>query len=304
MQSFVELNKRNGRMKNFIGQMISDCPQKDYRCYAEAIYTWVAQRVKYVWDPHNVEMLQDPFFILSQSRVGDCDDMATLMAALYEFIDLPARFVTIKADPNYPNEFSHVYTEVKIPRTGWIGADVTESRRGFGWIPGPQFPRAYWPATRERKADSREDKLGGLGMLRDWLTTKQPDVSAPVAHPFLGAFGEGPIENVTFFPRYIGPQGDYRIDVPARNLRGMGDDITDAISTIRQQSSIQDAPLDVLQNNPGLIQNLTPLQQNIVLQRLKKDNDNAELMRKAAIVLGAGFLVYLVLKSFTGGKRK
>lgn len=330
MRRFVEKNKRNGRIKEYLYAMIGGCPQKDYLCYARSIYDWVVANTRYTWDPHNVEMVQDPFYVLSVTRVGDCDDMATLMAMLYEFIDLPARFVTVKADAAAPGEYSHVFTEVKVPGRGWLGADVTMPQKGFGWVPPPQYPRKTWPATTERRSDPRDDRMGGamlsdyanlnqpvgaapsrrpfLGdwanvnqpvrsapvrspFLGDYANSNQPVVTAPTRSPFLGRMGEGPIPGVTLIPPYAGPAGDYRVYRPVRSLGDM-----DVVDPIVQRLTTQ------VKANPDTFNDLPPEHQAAVVQSLQAEQGQAVTVKKALMVAGVGYLAFLLLKSL-GGRR-
>lgn len=195
MQDLVEIGVRDGRIRAYVGAAISDCPQKDYLCYGRAIYRYVKDNVKYAFDPSGVELLEHPYYILSASHIGDCDSMAVVLATMYEQIDLEARFVTVKGDPQFPNDFTHVYVEVNIPGHGWFGADATVPKTDFGWVPPQKFPRKYWPARRTREGSARDDRLTGvssmdglndLNAINDWLTADQPSIPAPIGNPQLG----------------------------------------------------------------------------------------------------------------------
>jgi hypothetical protein len=48
----------------------------------EAVRRWVKSFIDYRQDPDGVEYLQDPIYLLTVSRCGDCDDMAMLAATL------------------------------------------------------------------------------------------------------------------------------------------------------------------------------------------------------------------------------
>lgn len=194
MWEFVDLERRDGAIRPWVGQAIQGCEQKNYLCYAQSIYEWVKRNIKYVFDPENVELVERPLYILQQSKCGDCDSTSTLLAAMFEAIGLPARFVTVKADATAPTEYSHVLCEVQI-NGKWYGADVTMPRMGFGWSPPAKFPRKYWyPPWRPNAGGYRDDKLEGMSML-----------------------SEGPIPGVSEIPRAVDKAGDWRIDVRALN---------------------------------------------------------------------------------------
>jgi len=163
MQDMVTLGKRQFQIRKLIGELVQNCPPKDYYCYAKAAHDFCRDKIRYVFDPSGVELIETPARIL-ESKVADCDSIVILMAALCEGMGFPCRFVTIKADSARPNEFSHVFLEVKIPRKGWVGSDPTQPNRPFGWEPGPEYERKNWPASKDAPEDSREsDDMAGLG---------------------------------------------------------------------------------------------------------------------------------------------
>ena len=65
-----------------------------------------------------------------ESGQGECDDKATLVAAMLEAIGHPTRFVAIGFEPGI---LDHVYTETMIgPR--WYTVETTEPVE-VGWVP-------------------------------------------------------------------------------------------------------------------------------------------------------------------------
>jgi transglutaminase-like putative cysteine protease len=48
----------------------------------EAVRRWIRSYIDFRLDPDGIEYLQDPFYLLTETRTGDCDDMATLAATL------------------------------------------------------------------------------------------------------------------------------------------------------------------------------------------------------------------------------
>lgn len=63
---------------------------RDYEGQAKALLRWVQENVYFVNEPG--ERIQDPIRTL-KVRYGDCDDMSILLAALFESLNLPWRFV-------------------------------------------------------------------------------------------------------------------------------------------------------------------------------------------------------------------
>jgi transglutaminase-like putative cysteine protease len=57
-----------------------------------ALFEYVRDHIRYIKDPVGVESVSDPYYTLAR-MVGDCDDQAVLLAALYESVGFPTRFV-------------------------------------------------------------------------------------------------------------------------------------------------------------------------------------------------------------------
>lgn len=94
---------------------------------ARRIRRYLEERVRFVHDPAGLELVKSPTFMLREieSRgyaTGDCDDVATLGAALGHAAGLPARFVLYGFQRSGPYE--HVFTELETPE-GWLELDTT-----------------------------------------------------------------------------------------------------------------------------------------------------------------------------------
>jgi transglutaminase-like putative cysteine protease len=100
---------------------------RDQRGQFQALRSWLASRFRFLPDPRGVELLRTPRYMLDRIAEdgtvhADCDDAATLGAALALVIGLPARFVAVGFRARGP--LSHVFTEVLTPE-GWRELDVT-----------------------------------------------------------------------------------------------------------------------------------------------------------------------------------
>ncbi len=79
-----------------------------------ALFRFVRDRVHFVRDPHDVETLQSPRYTL-EILAGDCDDRATLLAAMIRALGIPAdvKFRVVAAAPGN-SAFSHVYVVANL----------------------------------------------------------------------------------------------------------------------------------------------------------------------------------------------
>ena len=108
----------------------------------QAIYNF-AHSFYFVNDPVTKEALR-PTRELLQLMAGDCDDInANVLPALLGTIGYETRLVTIAADPNNPDSFSHVYAEV-FQDGDWIPLDAAAPGASFGVAPRHFFRREWW----------------------------------------------------------------------------------------------------------------------------------------------------------------
>ena len=142
---------RNPNVRAWALAAVNGAPDRDDAAQASAIYEAVKQNIKFRGEYS--ETVQTPLLTL-QLRAGDCDDHATLLAALLRSIGIPARFETVATDES--REFTHVFCLAGIRRGGrivaWMPLDTTVPAAYPGWKP---------PVT------TREKVWGGLGQLAD-----------------------------------------------------------------------------------------------------------------------------------------
>jgi transglutaminase-like putative cysteine protease len=96
---------------------------------ARAIQQWVQQNIEYRRDPPDLELVQTPQVTL-QLRAGDCDDHATLTAALLQSTGHPTQFIAVGLDGG---PWSHVLTQTLIG-TKWVAVETIQPR-ALGWMP-------------------------------------------------------------------------------------------------------------------------------------------------------------------------
>jgi transglutaminase-like putative cysteine protease len=97
-----------------------------------AIFAFVRDRVHFVRDILGVETLQGPRYTL-HVMAGDCDDRATLLAAMIRSLGIPAEvsFRVVAANPS-TRAFSHVYvTTVMGGKRVALDPTYATNRPGF-----------------------------------------------------------------------------------------------------------------------------------------------------------------------------
>jgi hypothetical protein len=106
---------------------------KDYLSEILAVRNFVGEKVKYANDPVALELVKDPQRLVEEiSRhgvaVGDCDDAALLISTMARQLGREAEFITVGFGA--PNNFSHVFSRVKEPKSGrWIVVDTVAGTR-------------------------------------------------------------------------------------------------------------------------------------------------------------------------------
>lgn len=130
-----------------------------------ALYEATKQNIKFRNDedllgellglPPDKELLFTPHFVLTNDNVsGDCDDYSTLLATMIvaEGLDVDTYFVTICADPNEPNRWSHVYVAVKDSEGTMIPMDASHGPY-VGWETTKAIKKKYWLVNEGRKKE-------------------------------------------------------------------------------------------------------------------------------------------------------
>jgi len=108
-----------------------------------AIYNWILANFYFVNDPVTKEAVR-PTTELLDLMAGDCDDInSNMLPALLGTIGFETRFITIAADPQHPDSFSHIYVEV-LQDGNWYPLDAARPGAGFGSAPAHFFKREWW----------------------------------------------------------------------------------------------------------------------------------------------------------------
>ena len=138
MRTFVRHYKKVAMFRDFAAKIIAHVPQKEFAGEVNALHEWVRDHIRYMRDIRGVETVQTPVATL-RLGYGDCDDKATLLAAMLEATGHPSRFVAVGRTAG---RFEHVYVETLLGRKGrrhsgqmrWVALDTTEPQP-MGWRP-------------------------------------------------------------------------------------------------------------------------------------------------------------------------
>lgn len=94
-----------------------------------ALHAFVRDKIRYVRDPVDLELVQEPAATLDLGA-GDCDDKSTLLGALLMATGHPARITAVAFNGG---PFSHVLAEAKSGER-WIPLE-TIIYKPMGWFP-------------------------------------------------------------------------------------------------------------------------------------------------------------------------
>lgn len=112
---------RDPRLRYFVDHRIlrpAAVQNREYERQAAAILKWVQDNIRYLNEPG--ELLQSPWYTL-QIGSSDCDDMAILLAAMFESIKLPWRFALSGVEKRHKND--------------------RRPAKHVRWVEGEKFPR-------------------------------------------------------------------------------------------------------------------------------------------------------------------
>lgn len=126
------------------------------RIEVQRVFDWIRRNVKFVNDPYLVvgwlrewqdavdcEVLTSPARLVTMQRMfGDCDDFAMLGKAMLRVCGIESLFVTVKADPANPDEWSHVYLDVLVGND-WVPFDPSYGKY-VGWEAPNTWGRKVW----------------------------------------------------------------------------------------------------------------------------------------------------------------
>lgn len=137
MRDFVQSSIKNPAqtVRNKALDLVSGLPARKWFSEIDALHQFVRDQIRYVRDPEGYELVQTPEKTLENGQ-GDCDDKATLLAALLKSLGHPARFIAVGFNGD---DLSHVLVQTKTDSTGddkkdWLSLE-TIIQKPAGWFP-------------------------------------------------------------------------------------------------------------------------------------------------------------------------
>ena len=92
-----------------------------------------------VGEPHALDLLIAPTVLVRDKEPkGDCDDFTMLIQALLDQLGIESYTVTVAADPQNPDRWSHVFCVAKLPN-----GDLCPLDASHGQYPGWMVPREH-----------------------------------------------------------------------------------------------------------------------------------------------------------------
>ena len=103
------------------------------------IFDFVRDTFPYALDPEGTELFISPNRIAEdyyqgRVRMGDCEDLAMLTAAMVGSVGYKSRVMVIATQGL---DWDHAVAQVSTPDLGWLNCDVSDKTHPLGWvIPG------------------------------------------------------------------------------------------------------------------------------------------------------------------------
>lgn len=124
-------SRSDKRVYQILGQILKGVPERDWDGEVSAIFNWVKKNIRYTRDPLDVELFRSARASY-RDRIGDCDDMSIMLAALLRAAGYVCKFRVIGLTEGV---YEHVYVVCGIPPEEperWVALDPSQPQ-GPGW---------------------------------------------------------------------------------------------------------------------------------------------------------------------------
>ena len=132
-----------------------------------AVYWWLKRTIRYVPTPGTSPLVDQtlitPTALLAMDEpIGDCPQFSMLAAAMFRVLCMDSLFVTIAAEPAFPDQWSHIYNTVEVFPGQYLPFDSSNGPEPGAEFATP-FKRRVWPRITPGKCRSKE---GASDMMR------------------------------------------------------------------------------------------------------------------------------------------
>ena len=153
MTAIVHDAVQNSAIVRDVAAALQRSASRDGRDVGEEVYWWLVQRVRFQRDPQGVEKLRTPDQMLTTIHSAgfdkvDCDELATLAAALLRVMGKFPAFIVMSLQPKRP--FHHVFYGLYDVRAGAAAAGPLPGIKPFN--PQERTPPGQWPDGARFKA--------------------------------------------------------------------------------------------------------------------------------------------------------
>lgn len=108
--------------RNVVRELIDENTSPFFAVLSEiqAVYNIMTEKIRYTRDPHGVELVYGPEFVLEEWLKGkrwadDCDTYAVVMMSFFLAIGRFCRVTIVSFHEQAPEQYEHVFVEVFLP---------------------------------------------------------------------------------------------------------------------------------------------------------------------------------------------
>lgn len=126
---------------------------------AKAVFWWLKRTIEYVPTPGTSAFVDQtliaPAAVLAMPEpIGDCPQFSMLARAMFRVLCMDSMFVTIKAEPRAPDQWSHVYNMVEVFPGQYLPFDSSNGPEPGAEYAKP-FARRVWPKIAKGRCSER-----------------------------------------------------------------------------------------------------------------------------------------------------
>jgi len=134
MKRMVEEGRISPRIRQLVGKLVRNCPERDQECELRSIHDYIADQTRFLDDIRDLELFQQPEITL-EFGAGDCDDLSILAASLLESAGFKTQLVAVGQE-----DYEHVYVRTQYPKPPakaerTVAFDLSLPDKQFGFDP-------------------------------------------------------------------------------------------------------------------------------------------------------------------------